>query len=146
MPEAYPRAVLYQLAYMSTTSEPWPRDALLRLLRQARANNRRHDLTGVLLFRNGGFVQLIEGERPAVENLFGKIRADRRHENVTSIWDTESRTRWFAEWSMGFRDLERDPVTEPGLTDVLRGSVDASLFSHEVVIQLWKLLRRTGPT
>lgn len=64
---------------------------------------------------------------------------------MTLVWDAETSGRWFPGWSMGFRDLEEDPVTEPGLTDVLRGPVEASAFSHEVVLRLWSMLRPPGP-
>ncbi|SDU90319.1 Sensors of blue-light using FAD [Microlunatus sagamiharensis] len=130
----------YQLAYMST-STPWSRPELLELLRVARAKNRSMDVTGVLLHRQGRFVQLLEGGDEEVRALYATIRADHRHRDVTLIWDDHGDTRWFADWWMAVRDLEEDPVTEPSLTDVLRGPTDASRFSHEVVLQLWTLLR-----
>ena len=130
----------YQLAYMST-STPWSRPELLELLRAARLKNRSLGVTGVLLHRQGRFVQLLEGGGEEVQALYATIRADRRHRDVTLIWDDQGDARWFADWWMAFRDLEEDPVTEPALTDVLRGPADASTFSHEVVLQLWTLLR-----
>lgn len=130
----------YQLAYMSTSS-PWSRPDLLELLRAARAKNASLGITGVLLHRQGRFVQLLEGEADDVHALYATIRADDRHRDVTLIWDGRGDARWFADWWMAFRDLEEDPVTEPALTDVLRGPSDASRFSHEVVLQLWTLLR-----
>lgn len=126
---------------MSTTAEAWSRPDLLQLLRQARAKNRVLGVTGVLLFRGGTFLQLLEGERDDVETLYATIRSDVRHEDVTPIWETEGTSRWFGVWSMGFRDLEDDPVTVPGLTDILRGPVEASAFSHDVVSKLWSVIR-----
>jgi len=137
--------VLYQLVYTSTALRPWSRPELLGLLRQARANNARQDITGVLLLRGSGFVQLLEGTRDRVEPLYATIAADPRHARVTLVWDADASARWFPGWSMGFRDLEDDPVTEPGLTDVLRGPAEATAFSHEVVLQLWSMLRPPGP-
>ncbi len=130
----------YQLAYLSTSS-PWSRDELLELLRRARVTNESLGITGVLLHRHGRFVQLLEGGRDEVTTLYATIRADVRHHGTTVIWDDDGGARWFTGWWMAFRDLEEDPVTEPALTDVLRGPVDASVFSHEVVLQLWTLLR-----
>jgi hypothetical protein len=132
--------VVYRLAYMST-SGPWARAELIELLRQARDNNERLRITGVLLHRHAGFLQLLEGERAPVEEVFGRIRADPRHRDVALVWDEAGAERWFADWWMAFRDLEDDPVTEPGLTDVLRGPVGSSRFSHEVMLQLWTALR-----
>ena len=124
-----------------STSTPWTRHDLLELLRAARAKNQALGITGVLLHRQGRFVQLLEGGREEVHALYATIRADDRHRDVTLVWDAEGDARWFADWWMAFRDLEEDPVTEPALTDVLRGPSDASRFSHEVVLQLWTLLR-----
>lgn len=132
--------MLYQLAYVSRAVGTWTRPDLIALLRQARVRNEARGITGVLLFRNGSFLQLLEGERDEVEALFDLILLDPRHEGTALIWDAEASHRWFADWSMGFRDLEQDPVTEPGLTDILRGPVEASMFSHEVITQLWTRL------
>jgi hypothetical protein len=134
----------YRLAYMSTSS-PWTRPDLLALLRAARTKNAALGVTGVLLHRQGRFVQLLEGGSEEVQALYATIRADPRHRDVTLVWDDQGDTRWFADWWMAFRDLEEDPVTEPALTDVLRGPADASTFSHEVVLQLWTLLRAGLP-
>lgn len=134
----------YQLAYMSRSSR-WSRSDLLELLRAARAKNASLGITGVLLHREGRFVQLLEGGDEEVHALYASIRADDRHRDVTLVWDDQAVTRWFGDWWMAFRDLEDDPVTEPALTDVLRGPADASTFSHEVVLQLWTLLRAGLP-
>ena len=136
--------MLFQLAYMSKTEGPWARADLLELLRLAHAKNPLLGITGMLLFRDGTFVQLLEGERDEVEALYDTIRADVRHQAVTTLWRVESDSRWFADWSMGFRDLEDDPVTVPGLTDLLRGPVNASALGHEVVQELWSTLRKLG--
>jgi hypothetical protein len=136
--------MLFQLAYMSKTEERWDRTDLLELLRLSHAKNPALGITGILLFRDGMFVQLLEGGRDEVEALYDTIRADVRHKDVTTLWRIESDSRWFADWSMGFRDLEDDPVTVPGLTDLLRGPVNTSSLGHGVVQALWSKLRQLG--
>jgi hypothetical protein len=134
--------MLYQLAYMSKTEGRWSRADLLELLRLSHEKNPALGVTGILLFRDGTFIQLLEGGRDEVEALYATIRADVRHKDVTTIWRIESDSRWFTDWSMGFRDLEDDPVSVPGLTDLLRGPVNASALGHEVVQELWSVLRQ----
>jgi Sensors of blue-light using FAD len=138
--------MLHQLAYMSKTEGRWSRADLLELLRLSRVKNTALGITGILLFRDGTFLQLLEGGRDEVDALYDTIRADLRHKDVTTIWRIKSESRWFADWSMGFRDLEDDPVTVPGLTDLLRGPVDASALGYEVVQALWSELRQLGAT
>jgi hypothetical protein len=99
-------------------------------------------VTSLLLFRDGTFIQLLEGGRDEVEALYDTIRADVRHKDVTTIWRFASDSTWSTDWSMGFRDLEDDPVSVPGLTDLLRGPVNASALGHEVVQELWSVLRQ----
>lgn len=136
--------MLHQLAYMSETEGRWSRADLLELLRLSRAKNTALGITGILLFRDGRFVQLLEGGRDEIDALYDTIRADVRHKDVTLLWRVKSKSRWFADWSMRFRDLEDDPVTVPGLTDLLRGPVNASALGYEVVQALWSELRQLG--
>lgn len=133
--------MLYQLAYMSTTERRWSQADLLELLMLSRARNPALGISGILLFRDGRFLQILEGGRDEVEALYDAIRADERHKEATTIWEMESDSRWFANWSMGFRDLEDDPMTVLGLTDVLRGTFDASALGREVVEAVWSALR-----
>ena len=62
--------------------KPMSNDALKELLHVSRANNERNRITGMLLYKNGHFMQVIEGEEARVTELMNIIKKDIRHKNV----------------------------------------------------------------
>ena len=94
------------------------RQELDRLLEQARSNNARLGITGILLYENRSFLQVLEGPRTVVEVLFDKIAVDKRHGRATRIIAEPIQERAFGEWTMGFPKLSLKELEEiPGLND-----------------------------
>jgi len=90
------------------------------LLRASREHNASHGISGLLLFRDGCFMQLIEGSADEIRQLYDRIRRDPRHENVTTLDEGPRRERDFPDWSMGFRDLRSPEVRQmPGFSEFL---------------------------
>lgn len=105
----------------SATSPKLDRKELDRILKVARAKNALLGVTGILLFENGSFFQVLEGDRPAVEGLFAKIGGDPRHRGVTKIIEEPIEKRAFREWTMGFPRLSTEELGAiPGLNDFFR--------------------------
>ena len=111
---------LVLVVYVSTATAPMPPHELQTLLRQARVRNAVDHVTGMLLYRNGNFIQAIEGPAPAIDGLMGRLRRDPRHRNLITIVREAFRRRAFMDWSMGFDDCQ-GPVAldEPGLNGFL---------------------------
>ncbi len=108
-----------------------PTEAELRmLLLVARRNNRRAEITGLLLYGDGAFIQLIEGDERRVRELYARIAADPRHRRVTTLLEGTVPTRHFPDWRMGFRTIDRDLLVRvPGFTDFMS--------SKDAVGELW---------
>lgn len=70
------------------------------ILETARANNRRKDVTGALLYSSGYFAQVLEGPKIAIEQVFETIQRDPRHGDVTVLECAGIGSRDFAAWSM----------------------------------------------
>jgi hypothetical protein len=88
------------------------------LLSECRRSNSRADVTGILLYQNGSFFQVLEGEAEKVESLFHKIGFDKRHHQTKKIIFEPTTTRSFAEWTMGFPKItSKELATIPGLND-----------------------------
>ena len=79
-------------------------EALTELLRQARAYNQAHRLTGLLLYAAATkeFVQVLEGPRDEVEYLYQKIARDERHKHAFVLNEEVATGRMFPDWRMGF--------------------------------------------
>jgi hypothetical protein len=75
----------------------------------------------MLLYDDGSFLQVLEGPRQAVETLFEKIKADRRHEQIVLLSSREIEEREFSDWQMGFVRLDRLEHRPPGYSNFLRG-------------------------
>ena len=103
---------LLSIVYASNAREPFDDAQLADLLAQSRASNTRNGLTGMLLYRNGRFVQVLEGPEGAVRDLVAVIGEDPRHSGMRVLVEEPITSREFAEWTMGFQ-----PVAEP--TEVL---------------------------
>jgi len=73
---------------------------LSTIFRQARKKNKELGVTSVLSYRQGYYIQAIEGEANAVDALFASIINDERHQRVTTILDTQTEQPFFPEWSM----------------------------------------------
>ncbi len=112
---------LHTIVYTSESREPATQDQLLALLRRARRNNRRLDITGLLLYRNQRFIQILEGPREAVQTIYSIIGVDPMHRSVTTLVDMPVSHRKFMEWSMAFTKIT-DEMAEsvPGFSYFLK--------------------------
>ena len=112
--------MLYSLVYVSRAMNPMTQGELLGILRQARTHNTSARLTGILLFRDSTFLQLLEGRQDRVEQVYGSICADSRHHDVTRVWTRQQKDRQFPDWSMGFSNLDEGPAELDGSNEVDR--------------------------
>jgi hypothetical protein len=92
----------YRALYSSVSSTPMQTDELEDLLEQAQAHNAGHGITGALVYVDGSFLQVLEGERHAVQQLMHRIRQDFRHESVTVLQEGEIAAAAFADWTMAY--------------------------------------------
>lgn len=97
---------LIHCIYASKASRGFDEHAIPALLEGARRNNSRKNITGMLLYVEGNFFQILEGEESAVESVFEVIRRDSRHGRVTQIIREPIAERAFSEWTMGFANLD----------------------------------------
>lgn len=120
---------MYQLIYVSTAVKQMSADALRELLTIARRNNIKEGVTGMLLYHEGSFFQVLEGEEEAVQGIFRRVERDSRHRMVTVLMEQDVDERAFGDWSMAFRSLgEFDPEEVPGFSGYLEKSANADDF------------------
>ncbi len=93
---------LHQLVYIGAAEQDFTEKELQELLAKARENNSKLDISGMLLFHEGSFIQALEGEKAAVESLYNKIGQDERHTETRVLFRGEVEERHFETWSMGF--------------------------------------------
>lgn len=103
--------IVYQLVYASRAARPFTDTDLAELLSRSRTKNDRLDVTGMLLFHEGSFIQALEGERETVEALYERIAEDPRHDDALLLHRGEQEGRSFEGWSMGYEQV--GAVTPP---------------------------------
>jgi hypothetical protein len=96
----------YHLIYVSSAVQPFTASGLRDLLAVCDTNNRRDDVSGMLLYKDGNFMQVLEGRENDVHNTHRRICADLRHHGLITLVEGPQDVRQFPDWSMGFRDLE----------------------------------------
>jgi hypothetical protein len=99
--------MLVRLLYASRAANGLSPDELSSILRQSRASNPALGVTGVLCYSQGIFLQVLEGGRSTVNNLYNHIVRDARHTQVELLCYEEIQERRFASWSMGQADFHR---------------------------------------
>ena len=78
---------MHQLLYVSQAARNIPASDLDDILAVGRANNLARDLSGILVHVDGGFLQILEGERDAVMAKYGRIAEDQRHSHPRVLVD-----------------------------------------------------------
>ncbi len=105
---------MLSLTYSSVATDSLADDDLRALLDQSRRANAENGITGVLLYRNGYFLQLLEGPDQAVRQKMDTIRHDPRHTKVTVLLEELIEERQFPEWTMGYPADDTDVEQAPG--------------------------------
>jgi hypothetical protein len=70
---------LIRLVYMSSAARSFKDSYMQDILRYSRESNGRKGITGLLLFKSGNFIQILEGDSQVVDDLHLKIIDDPRH-------------------------------------------------------------------
>jgi hypothetical protein len=93
-----------QLLYVSNARRGFDQVELDSILMGARRNNVSHNVTGMLLYLDGAFMQVLEGQHEEVGSIYRRILEDVRHWGAQILLDREC-ARSFPNWSMGFERL-----------------------------------------
>jgi hypothetical protein len=108
-------------------------DELSALLMDARQRNRENGISGALLYADGNFMQVLEGPPESVQSTFGRICASSRHRGIIELYREGLPEREFADWHMGFRQL--DAASYAPLRESL---TTRSGSAHELLRSFWR--------
>jgi hypothetical protein len=133
------------LIYVSIANEPFSATDLIELLNVSRRNNEVSGITGMLLYKDRRFLQILEGDEHAVRETYDRILRDPRHRDAVTLLEGEEREREFEEWSMAFKHLEDESVREtPGFSPFLETKLAPAEFAADPsrAQQLLRIFRR----
>lgn len=98
---------LIALSYTSTAVTDISLLGNLRLLAHSFLNNQKHNITGLLIYKNNQFSQVIEGDERSIEAIWIKIKLDSRHKDIQLLSKEPIAIRSFTKWSMFFPESEK---------------------------------------
>ena len=122
---------MIQLSYISMANTNITEAVLNDILYTSLKMNKEHDVTGMLLFSNNTFVQVIEGPQSSIDRLYELLLKDERHKNVVQTLYQRIWERSFPDWQMGFTsETEIFLKGTEGYSDFL--SNDSAELSDEI--------------
>ncbi len=122
---------MYQLFYLSNAVEPMSDEALDALLTQARQRNAQHAVTGMLVYHEGSFLQILEGEKADVTAVFNSINKDARHNSIILVDEVEVDQRSFSDWSMAFKKITQEELQQYPVIKQLLTHQDGAIGSYQ---------------
>ncbi|MGR8931984.1 MAG: BLUF domain-containing protein [Gammaproteobacteria bacterium] len=112
---------LYCLVYTSVSTQKMSDNDLKNLLEKSRLKNQGSNITGMLLYLDPYFIQVLEGEQDTIDKIFNTISQDARHQKVSIIYKQPLDKRYFSNWSMGFNKIHDEDVEHlDGFCDYLQ--------------------------
>ncbi len=97
---------MYQLIYISSATHHISKAEFEELAAHAQKKNAELGITGTLAFKDGNFMQVIEGEQESIALLFAQIKGDPRHTLVSIIQEGSISAREYSGWISSFYDSE----------------------------------------
>ncbi len=102
--------MLYRIIYLSSGLKDLTSSDVKEILVKAKENNRDKNITGVLLYLDKNFIQVLEGEKEDIIKLYQKISLDYRHKNIIKVIEGNIDYRQFDKWDMGFIEIDSDDL------------------------------------
>lgn len=133
---------MIELVYYSNSKVDVTSEVLSNILTKSRTNNSKKHITGCLLYYNNVFLQLLEGEKEEVQNLFKIIEEDKRHSNVTLLLQEDVKERRFPKWSMAFKEYHSmKPSDKQIIKDIILISKN-NKKETEVIKVFWDMVKQ----
>lgn len=96
----------YYLMYFSAARTKFSQEELKALLEKCRENNQKNGISGMLMYYDGNFAQVLEGDYEIVKATFKKVANDPRHNQIIKVKEGYEDKRIFGDWSMAFYPLK----------------------------------------
>lgn len=118
-----------QIVYESQASESLTEADVLEILRKSQVCNNRAGISGLLVFKDGRFLQFIEGPPQEVKALYARITEDPRHRDLRLLNETGSDSLLMPTWAMAYTS-----------SDPSGGLGDNFVLAHRQALSICELL------
>jgi len=128
---------LVLVCYVSSATDEFAREDFAGLLRKSRERNEAVGITGLLMYHAGTFMQIIEGPKSRVEELYGRIRRDSRHRGILQLLNRRIEERCFGDWSMAYRDMSPEEEEQMGIYSTVMNEMDEEENPYHGALPNW---------
>ncbi|MBI3222067.1 MAG: BLUF domain-containing protein [Nitrosomonadales bacterium] len=128
---------LTAIVYLSTASHPMTEGDIEHILLAARRRNEQKNITGLLLYCHGTFMQYLEGDEAGLLEVYELIKKDRRHRGLIQLAKTPIHSREFADWSMACASHSKTVIDQLSQADWLE-SGDSKSRGRMLLSKFWK--------
>ena len=104
--------MLSTVCYISSASKSLENLNLKHLYNTSKINNAQQHITGILIYQNGNFLQILEGENKTINKLYRLIKSDNRHTNILQIINKSILAPIFEDYQTGFSIVDNSKKIE----------------------------------
>ena len=97
---------MFELVYNYIANLNLTAEDINNILNTSRDFNSKNSITGCLLYHNNQFLQILEGDKKVVQDLYLSIKRDKRHSNVNLLSEGGKKERMFTGWNMAFQEFD----------------------------------------
>lgn len=124
----------FTIVYVSSSTRMISHQQQETLLQLSRENNKKADITGVLLYEGGNFFQVLEGPKSSVEATFERISQDPLHKGIITLLTRSFSERNFPNWSMAYARMTEEKFEEESQGFSVFLERDRSVLNQETTI------------
>ncbi|WP_295905308.1 BLUF domain-containing protein [uncultured Bdellovibrio sp.] len=136
---------IFHLVYISEAAEDISYTDIHDILEVSRRNNSQEAITGLLIFRDGHFLQLLEGDEKSVRKVLGKILLDDRNYSLRVLIEAEGDQRLFPNWTMAFYDGDVSPNSTEDLINLFDACLDGGASRRSLIMPMLHQFRASAP-
>lgn len=77
----------YAISYVSTQTKELLPNGVAQILHDSKSRNDNFGVNGLLVYSEGNFFEVLEGEKNKIKDLYQAILKDKRHKNIILIFE-----------------------------------------------------------
>lgn len=132
---------MIELVYYSEANHDLSAVDISNILKTARDFNHENQITGCLLYNNNEFLQILEGEKKVVMDLFESIKKDKRHSNVMLLALDYKNDKMFDEWSMAYHEIDGSEQDKKIFSDNIVAFSEIADKPTQVIDLFWAMAK-----
>jgi len=123
---------MYELLYCSSARRDLTDDNIKNILLTSRKRNTKYGITGCLLYYNKQFIQILEGNKESVKQLYDNILIDIRHRDIILLAENEKEKRFFVDWNMAFSELSLQEMEDIDKVLLIHNFITHNAFDYNL--------------